>query len=293
MPTLGEMVDEAADRGYGETKPLRATFLNWQKSGLLGRAQRKAARRGGEGIWHEAQRRLWLSHLRQRAAGVRVTTLANLPVALWLMGEEGIELAQARRAFEYWVRSVALTERHAGDRPSGARSLRRRGLEVNVDRIATATTSRAARRRLIDLLERLLDAAPDFSVDGGEFNEAVRDVIDPHRTQRDDRPGAILYQLSLQFLALANLEELVAETSGSNEWWHWAREHTQAGIDVGRRSELGASDGFELPAYLNGACSYVLLLFGGGVEARRSGTIHGPMTAPPGSGHTAGPMHVT
>jgi hypothetical protein len=36
MPTLGEMVDEAADRGYGETKPLRATFLNWQKSGLLG-----------------------------------------------------------------------------------------------------------------------------------------------------------------------------------------------------------------------------------------------------------------
>jgi hypothetical protein len=179
---------------------------------------------------------------------VRVTTLANLPVALWLTGEEGIELAQARRAFEYWVQSVALTERHAGDRPS---------------------TSRAARRRLIDLLERLLDAAPDLSVHGGAFNEAVRDVIDPHRTQRDERPGTILYQLSLQFLALANLEELLAETPGSNEWWHWARAHTQAGIGVGRRSELGGSDELELPAYLHGACSYVLLLFGAGQRAHR------------------------
>src|SRR5439155_4452088 len=136
------MIAEAVALGYGEAKQLRATFLNWQKRGLLGGAERKARRRGGEGIWHPAQGRLWLSHLRQRAAGVRVTTLANLPVGLWLMGEDGIELDQAQRAFSFWAESVALPERQLGERPSGARSLRRRGLEANVSLIALPATSR-------------------------------------------------------------------------------------------------------------------------------------------------------
>ena len=50
MPTLEEMIAEAAALGYGEPKALRASYLNWQKRGLLGPPERKANRRGGEGI---------------------------------------------------------------------------------------------------------------------------------------------------------------------------------------------------------------------------------------------------
>jgi len=129
----------------------------------------------------------------------------------------------------------------------------------------------------------LLDTTPVFRLDAAEFKSLVREVIDPlGQVAAGDRAGRIYQQLSLQFLALANLNELVSSTRRSRDWWEWARESLVAFVDLEEDSGGDHGEGFDLPVYLNGACSTLVLMFGLGLDARTKGVLPGPMKPPPG-----------
>src|SRR6266508_4020828 len=103
MVTRDEMLATAEGLGYGPASDLDATFNNWRGYGLIGKATRKASRRGGEGLWHPIQFQLWLTLLRlRRRAGMSLASLADLPVGMWLLAWPGIETAQAQRVLYFW-----------------------------------------------------------------------------------------------------------------------------------------------------------------------------------------------
>src|SRR5207249_3517346 len=102
-----QMLAAAEVAGLGTRRRLDTTFVHWQELGLLGQYVQKERRRGGAGLWHPLQFQIWLALLRNRAAGVRLPTLANIPVGAWLLWPEGVEVGQAQLAFGFWIEGIA------------------------------------------------------------------------------------------------------------------------------------------------------------------------------------------
>src|SRR5215472_17402849 len=122
---------------------------------------RKANRRGGEGLWHPIQQWMFLNILENRAAGVRLGTMTNQPIGLWLHGVNGVELRQAQRAW-----ATCLDYQLDPDTPAGPDSLRRRGVEHVAERFAALApppgAPEAAKPTFRETLELFYDGAPDL-----------------------------------------------------------------------------------------------------------------------------------
>ena len=121
MLTKDQIIELTAQAELGEFQKLASLFDYWREIGLLPQFAKKEKVRGGKGLWPDPVFHIWIAMLRNRAAGIRVSTLANIPVGCWLTGYPGFDLATAQRAFSYWL------DRHEkGRRPTGDRSLRER-----------------------------------------------------------------------------------------------------------------------------------------------------------------------
>jgi len=267
------MVAEAVTAGYGDKRELTRTFVSWQQFGLLGKMACRAERRGGEGLWHPAQRDLWLGLLRNRlVAGVRTQTLANLPVGLWLLRTEGIETEQAQKAFSYWASYL-----DAGSRPTGERSLRRRAIDERVEGMAIAGASEKSKRELRRVLEIINDTAPNQSVSPDTFTRAALGVIVPqgtptraHRFIADTTHGGI----KLQLIAGRYLDLLNASTPDVLQFWEWSRRLDEEGRNLYREGqprmvrhpEIGRfRNQMELERWINQSCAMLMMVFGIGL----------------------------
>ena len=240
------MVVVGHEAGFGDEQQLTRTFTEFQQQGLLGKSIAKAPRRGGEGLWHPMQQVLWLDLLQRRVSDqVRSTTLANVPVGLWLLGQAGIETSQAQRAFEYW--SGYLTIRDSGEprkkaarrpkgtaevwstqRPTGSRSLQRRALVERVEALSAPGAPEEAKRQLRLLLEILNSGAgvsPDLYI------SRVLDVLAPGRdpTPAQRHMASMMSRgLAIQKLAVDEASRLVVPAA--IPLWEWARRAYQADL---------------------------------------------------------------
>lgn len=203
------MVGKAEAAGYAENRNLGRLFIDWQQRGLLGKAVTKTARQGGEGLWPDGQGDLWLALLRDRIDdGVSIETMANRPVASWLLGNPAITTGQAQLAALGWARIIRSAK------PAGPRSARKRAIDARVDRVCAPGTSTAAKRELRAFLEAVNDGVrPSPS----RINEVFADVADAVVARNYD--AALVAQLN----ALEHFDELAASTPGVAGFWRWAR----------------------------------------------------------------------
>jgi hypothetical protein len=267
MATKAEMIKAAVLAQFGSERQLTKTFTNWQGIGLLGMQTRKSSRRGGEGHWHPRQLEIWLWLLQNRASGVRLVTLSNAPVGLWLLGADGIDLRQAQRAFGWWANRMIKA-------PLGDDSLRGRSTEVQVERLAGGHDNPRARQRL----RRNFELLSDDAISPETFAKSVLDVMTPGReaTAAQRWVAQSTYRLlSLRFRALSHIELLVSDTPEVRAFWEWARRMVQASwkdygqtwLQMHAHPEIGYL--FERPEtaeFVNGGCPALLSLFGIGIE---------------------------
>lgn len=171
--TAAELVDLARQAGWPATERL---VRDWSDLGLLERGSRRGRGRGrGQEprTWSEEQGSLWqtllwLRHGRLRVG--RVSTLCNLPVSVWLRGDDRtVGAEQAGRAMTTWLRDFG----------APSRASRRRDAAVIVDGLRSGGATRRARRSLAGLVVELLDGT---AVDPGALRRAVFDVMDPAGT---------------------------------------------------------------------------------------------------------------
>lgn len=253
-------LDEILGRADGDKAVLRYRFLHLQRIGLLGNAVGKEARKGGAGVWRPVQATLFRLYLEQLSRGVRRSTLANIPVGLWLLANPGIELRQAQRALGFWSGRVT-----AGDQPADRRSLRRRGVSALVEQLAAPSTGRPTRRRLRNAVEAALDQLPDVSVASMDALRAAIQAAAP-AGQADTAYAA----LRLRLMAVGHLPLIVSGRRGVAETWEWCRALV-AGTNTaaGRTPSLSQpSEQAERIEFLNAACGLVLQLWGIALEGQ-------------------------
>jgi hypothetical protein len=154
---------------------------NWIDEGLLDRrlVRGRGPRRGvARGVWSENQRQLFLLLLgkRQREAVRRDSTLANIPVWLWLTrGDDHVPTTQVQRALRTWAVPARYPPGH-----SAAATARR-----VVAQLAHPDASSAARRRLREAIQR---SQAGEVVAREELLAAATAALDPHGTTRDAAP---------------------------------------------------------------------------------------------------------
>jgi hypothetical protein len=234
---LDDMVRAAEEAGFGESLKLKRRFVEYQGHGLLGKPVARAARRGGEGLWHPNLLALFLDELRMREREkLRLPTIANLPIGLWRLGVEGVTTEQAQRAMSYWAGHLPGAPSGGGQpgrnrrsgvskaeaRPRGDRSLRRKSIDQAVAWLAAPGATEGAKRELRDLLEVINDTGEPASPD--TWARASLGVIAPSGNPSIEQRTVAHNQsigFSVQVLAIHHLDSLCAPTSSS--LWEWAR----------------------------------------------------------------------
>jgi hypothetical protein len=274
LVSKAEMIEAAREAGLGKDLNLDRVFVDWQSIGLLGRPDTRAPRRGGEGLWHPNQLYLWLNllHFRMREKR-RVPTLANLPVAAWRLGEEGVETEQAQRAYGFWDSNLDNTRR-----PKGDRSLRREAVDLRVNWLASAEAPVAAKRRLRRLLEFANDTAPALAVSPDTLARSALDVLAPGRepTKLERVVARSLYDgIHVQVVAHRYRRHLLASTRETREFWEWARRLGRAGLaDYAAVQPRFAQDPgagrlyqpVSLDEFTSNACGGLMVIFGIGLR---------------------------
>jgi len=289
LVTKAQMIEDARHAGFGgELRILAKTFTNYQQVGLLGHCAEKAKRRGGEGLWHPAQHALWLSLLHSRRNGLSIARCTALPVSLWLLGCEGIPLAQAQKAWDTWSKAC-LDFGSQTDRRAKAR----REVDGVVSRVASLAGDHAStgqRHALRDSLDHFLDG---LDVTRDTYMAALLAVSVPEGqpTLRQRAVAANAHEaLLLHSLAVSRRDVLVRSTPDVAAFWEWARGvYTNSlKVAVDHWPELAACPDvgpwFELPTspeVMLAACADLATTFGVGIAHQLRGRPLGVAPEPP------------
>lgn len=113
--TLDDLITDATAVGWEFNERLAR---DWHRRGLLGSPRREPLGRGrgsDPAVYSSQQRALFQAEARNRAAGLRLPTLAALPVWAWLTyGDDWVGLPQLRRALHTAVGDPRRSQRVAG-----------------------------------------------------------------------------------------------------------------------------------------------------------------------------------
>ena len=163
----------------------------------------------------------------------RLTTLANLPVALWLSKPRRRPGGPDAEAFHYWSTGrVRGRSRGNWKRPTGEDSLRERAIEAIVEGLASPDDSDAAKRDLVAAIRNLADGSVLAQPDPPHsFVVAVADVVLPVVLPRrpsieEVRTAAteLLRSTSrLQLIAAPLVPRLCQARSDAKRFWGWGR----------------------------------------------------------------------
>ena len=166
---MADMVADAADRGYKVTVRL---IRDWSQQGLLDYPQKRPAGKGhgsAPALYAANQRNLLLTLLHHRP-GNHISSLARIPVAIWMYwGEEYVPLRQTRRALMTWLGDPRISKHAAKDAAHAVLG------QIDSPR----ATSQARRELLAVLTEANYTGRPDFP----RIEQAIRAVFEPGTKQ--------------------------------------------------------------------------------------------------------------
>lgn len=255
--------------------PVSARLLtDWVSVGLLDRPLRRGLGRGkgSTATWSKNQYRLFLLVIEKRREVKRVTTLCNIPVAMWLyFGPDYASTSLVRRA----MATFANNGRTASRRVAGDTARR------VVDQLASPNMSRTDRTALICAV---INALGGGTFDRDALRIAARKVFDPDETDRSlGPPGARITADSWVRVVEANVTGTETLPRLSDDQLEDARlsHHRTMQVYVSHQStfaqdpEIGSI--FTQPSneYLvNNACAHLLTTIGFLELARRSGPIN-------------------
>ena len=288
------LVEAAVERGYGTAPALASQFGNFRTCGLLDTFHHKEARQGGGGLWHPAQQELWLAYLKNRKLGVPQRTLANLPVGAWIFELPGVPTRNAQAAFSYWLKPALEKRSTADPRRRIAREIR-----TTVEGGAAPGSTSATKRRMRRLLEPLNESPTSERVSRDTLHDAAIDLLSPDRARglrsatHDERWFAKGFegQVTFAVLGLQNASLLGMSDPAVHAFWEWSRRVFHGTLKTYSEAlpELEASP---TTGWLNNsepsvqdifanACSRLLPVLGGTMEALIAGRSIEPYGAPP------------
>jgi hypothetical protein len=159
------MVADAVGGGHEVTVRL---IRDWTQLGLLDRPHKRPAGRGrgsSQALYPANQRELLLTLLSKRADN-GISSLARIPVGIWMYwGEEYVPLRQTRRAMLTWI----------GDPRASLRRARETAQTI-LGQLDNPSATPAARR---ELRKVLTDIAYTKQLDADRLERAIFDVFDP------------------------------------------------------------------------------------------------------------------
>jgi hypothetical protein len=174
--TAEDLVRITGSEGFGASARL---IDDWVAKGLLDRPTKRGLGRGRGTVatWPENQLRLLRVLLQKRREVMRVTTLCNIPVLLWLLwGDPYAPLRQVRRALMTWCSAY-----RRGSWTPAQQTAR------NVLRTFDHPHARKADRDR--LVEVLAESAVRGTVDRTRLLDAFKNVFDPHNEGREIGPA--------------------------------------------------------------------------------------------------------
>ncbi|MDX3550118.1 hypothetical protein PV729_48205 [Streptomyces europaeiscabiei] len=165
--TLDDLIADAQAAGHPDINARR--IHDWIAKGLLDRPRLRTRHRGSDRAEHSAdQRRLLLLLLDKRQQVSRLSTLAQIPLAMWLWWDGYVPTRQAQRAWLTWVGRGKRSKNVARE---GALGL----LEQAGHELATPT----AKNRFVRIVSDLGNGAVLTVRGRAELQDAVRDVMEP------------------------------------------------------------------------------------------------------------------
>ena len=201
--TIDDMVVDAAAAGYTATARL---IRDWTQHGLLDHPRKRSAGKGhgsAPALYPASQRNLLLTLLHHRA-GQSISSLARIPVGIWMYwGDEYVPLRQARRALMTWL----------GD-PRSSKLRARETARAILGQLDNPRATPQARRDLVDVLTDVsYTGRPDFE----RMEQAVRAVFEPGSTtvrRAIGHPAAPVMTESMIGITKARLAAVSALTAG-------------------------------------------------------------------------------
>ncbi|MFD5670695.1 hypothetical protein ACFXDD_36595 [Streptomyces anthocyanicus] len=165
--TIDDLVADADAAGYPDMTTRR--IHDWIAKGLLDQPRLRTRRRGSDKAEHSAtQRRLLLLLLDKRQQVAHLSSLAQVPLAMWLWWDGYVPTRQAQRAWTTWVGRGRRNQEVARE---GALGL----LEQAGHQLATET----ARARFVRVITELGNGKALTVRGRAELVDAVRDVMEP------------------------------------------------------------------------------------------------------------------
>jgi hypothetical protein len=174
--TIDDLLSDAAARQLPASERL---ITDWISLGLLAHPQRQPLGRGkgsDKALFSSAQRELFNVLIDQRhrtlngkPTASRVATLANVPVWLWLQFTEGIPLEQIRKAMTTFRDAYYRVSQHRAS--YSARLL--------LEQIAHPDAKPKDKKHFLKVISL---GATSGEFRRGEFLDAARRVIDPHKS---------------------------------------------------------------------------------------------------------------
>lgn len=173
--TINNLVSDAAAAGHRITARL---IRDWTEHGLLDKPQKRPAGKGHGSVpalYPANQRNLLLTLLHHRP-GNSISSLARIPVAIWMYwGEEWVPLRQARRALMRYLGDPA-SRTYARDARRATQDRARAVAQAILGQLDNPAATLRARR---ELLAAVTDAAYTGEPDLERLDRAYRDVFEP------------------------------------------------------------------------------------------------------------------
>jgi len=266
--TLEDLITDAAAVGLDFNERLAR---DWHQRGLLGSPQRQPLGRGrgsSAGVYSREQRALFQATTRNRAAGIKPSTLATLPIWTWLQQDGWVDLAQLRRAMHTAVGNPRLSERvanqtaqqllqlvdHQHGRP-GARGALRQEL---VDQLRSGRMNTA---RLLPKVETV------FQPDG---IPVVRGPVGASLSAQDVTRALNACMLAaLQLSKVTDDQLLTARSQHRTSWVEYQQRRPD--FEAGGGSLAGLFQEQPLNVQVTSSASTLLLLIGFQLQGLRSG----------------------
>ena len=173
--TIDDMVSDADAAGHTITPRL---IRDWTEQGLLDRPEKRSAGKGHGSIpaLDPANQRNLLLTLLHHRPGNNISSLARIPVAIWMYwGEEWVPLGQARRALMRYLGDPA-SRTYARDAKRASRDRARAVAQAILGQLDNPAATLRARR---ELLAAVTDAAYTGEPDLERLDRAYREVFEP------------------------------------------------------------------------------------------------------------------
>ncbi|MFF3547509.1 hypothetical protein ACFYXD_37470 [Streptomyces platensis] len=165
--TIDDLVADAHAAGHPDMTVRR--IHDWIAKGLLDQPRLRTRRQGSDKAEHNInQRRLLLLLLDKRQQAAHLSTLAQVPLAMWLRWDGYVPTRQAQRAWVTWV-----------GRGRRSQEVAREGALGLLQQVGHQLATETARARFVRIITELGNGKTLTVRGRAELLDALRDVMEP------------------------------------------------------------------------------------------------------------------